>query len=387
VLHHGRDVVREEHGDRGAALTLHQRRGRQAEDARRLDDTEAPDRDRRIPLIRRLCGLVCATVASLQPSEPLKRANPTGNFGAWSTCGAHRARAASGASKGRTPECQQGGVPELPEVRALAERVGAALGGSSLGAVAVPGFSGLKTVAPRPQDLVGSTLERSTSRGKFLVLDFGAPGRALIHLGNSGRLDLEDPAKATRPRGSLVRFAFETRALLVREHGRERRAGLWVLGPGEEGPLETLGPEPFERSFAELVRHGADRRHLHTMLRDQHTVAGIGRGYADDVLHRARLSPFASLSGLDDDARERLLAGVLEVLSEALGRERQRTGGLSEPSLGDRFMIHRRAGTPCPRCGGLLERVSYSSNEIVYCPACQTQGKVLADRRLSRLLR
>ena len=278
-------------------------------------------------------------------------------------------------------------MPELPELRALAERVGAALAGAQLAGLTVPGFSGLKTVTPRPEDLVGSTLERTGSRGKYLILEFGTPGRALLHLGNSGRLDLEAPAKATRPRGSLVRFVFDSSGLLVREHGRERRAGLWVLHHGDDGPLAVLGPEPYEPAFAELVLHGEDARHLHSMLRDQRTVAGIGRGYADDVLHRARLSPFASLSGLDESGRERLLASVIEVLDEALDRERQRIGGLSDASLGDRFTIHRRAGTSCPQCGRQLERVSYSSHEIVYCPTCQTRGKVLADRRLSRLLR
>jgi formamidopyrimidine-DNA glycosylase len=278
-------------------------------------------------------------------------------------------------------------VPELPELRALAERVDHAVAGRRLTAVCVLGFSGLKTVSPTPEDLVGAEVTRCKSRGKYLVCEFGEGGRALLHLGNSGRLDLETPAKSTRPRGSLVRFVFDAGAMLVREHGRERRAGLWVLAPGDDGPLASLGPEPYDPAFAELVRHGEDRRHLHSMLRDQRTVSGIGRGYADDVLHRARLSPFASLSGLDDDARERLLASVIEVLDDALERERRRSGGLSDASLGDRFTIHRRAGTPCPACGRQLERVSYSSHEIAYCPACQTRGKVLADRRLSRLLR
>ena len=151
--------------------------------------------------------------------------------------------------------------------------------------------------------------------------------------------------------------------------------------------MAALGPEPTEPAFAELIAHGDDRRHLHTLLRDQRTVAGIGRGYADDALHRARLSPFASLSALDEEGRARLLDAVTEVLDEALVRERERVGGLSASSLGDRFAIHRRAGEPCPRCDRRLERVSFASNEIVYCPDCQTGGRVLADRRLSRLLK
>lgn len=278
-------------------------------------------------------------------------------------------------------------MPELPELRALAERLDAGLAGRVLTGAAVLGFSGLKTVAPSPADLVGAPLGGVTSRGKYLVFGFGTPGHALVHLGNSGRVDLERPPKQTRPRGSLARLGFGDAALLVREHGTERRAGLWLLADGDDGPLGTLGPEPDEPAFAELVRHGEDRRHLHTMLRDQHTVAGIGRGYADDALHRARLSPFGSLSGLDDEGRERLLGGIRDVLDEALIAERQRTGGLSDASLGDRFAIHRRAGTPCPSCGRRLERVAFSSHELVYCPDCQTAGRVLSDRRLSRLLR
>jgi formamidopyrimidine-DNA glycosylase len=278
-------------------------------------------------------------------------------------------------------------VPELPEVRALSERVGAAIAGERLVEVSILGFSGLKSVAPTPGSLVGSPLVSVTSKGKYIVFDFGAAGRAAVHLGNAGRVDIERPAKATRPRGALVRFAFEDVAVLVREHGSERRAGLWVLDAHDDGPLATIGPEPFEPAFESLVLHGEDTRRLHTALRDQRTVAGIGRGYADDVLNRAGLSPFASLSRLDADERQRLFAATLEVLTGALERERARDGGLSEPSLGDRFAVHRRAGEPCPRCGRRLERVAFESNEIVYCPDCQTKGRVLADRRLSRLLR
>jgi formamidopyrimidine-DNA glycosylase len=278
-------------------------------------------------------------------------------------------------------------LPELPEIRALSERLDAAVAGQQLVGVTVPGFSGLKTVAPSPADLVGARLSGVASRGKYVLFDFGQRGRAVVHLGNSGRVDIERPVKATRPRGSLVRFEFEAAGVFVREHGTERRAGLWVLAARDDGPLAAIGPEPYDEEFAELVLRGGDRRRLHTMLRDQRTVAGIGRGYADDLLHRARLSPFATLSHLDAAARQRLLDAAREVLNEALARERARGGGLSDSSLGDRFTIHRRAGKPCPCCGRTLERVSYESNDIVYCPDCQTKGKVLADRRLSRLLR
>jgi formamidopyrimidine-DNA glycosylase len=115
-------------------------------------------------------------------------------------------------------------------------------------------------------------------------------------------------------------------------------------------------------------------------------VAGIGRGYADDILHRAQLSPYDTLAGLDGDERARLLAATHEVLDQGLVMERKRTGGLPT-KIGDHFTVHGRHGTPCPRCGGDLRRVSYESYEVTYCPTCQTGGKVLADRRLSRLVR
>ncbi|HTX62361.1 MAG TPA: DNA-formamidopyrimidine glycosylase family protein [Acidimicrobiales bacterium] len=278
-------------------------------------------------------------------------------------------------------------MPELPEVRALSERLGSALVGQRLTRFALLGFWSLKTVTPAPSQLEGGTLESADSRGKFLSLRFGARGVALVHLGQAGRVDLERPAKGTRPRGSLVRLEFEDAGVLVREHGTERRAGIWILGAGDPGPTAELGPEPFDEGFSELILAGDDARRLSTMLRDQHTVAGIGRGYADDILHRARLSPFGSLSRLSPDDRTRLLEATRSILDEALDRERARSGGLSESSLGDRFVVHRRAGAACPACADTLRRVSFEDYELVYCATCQTHGKVLADRRLSRLLR
>jgi formamidopyrimidine-DNA glycosylase len=160
-----------------------------------------------------------------------------------------------------------------------------------------------------------------------------------------------------------------------------------VLAPGDDGPLERLGPEPDSDEFAELVLHGDDRRRVHTILRDQRTVSGVGRGYADDALWRAQLSPYASLASLDDAQRAALLDAVRGVLADGLELERNRTGGLSQPKLGEHFEVHARYGTPCPRCGDAMRRVSYESHEVTYCPGCQTGGKVLADRRMSRLVK
>jgi formamidopyrimidine-DNA glycosylase len=277
-------------------------------------------------------------------------------------------------------------VPELPEVQALAERLDAAVAGAPFAGAEVLQFSSLKTVSPRPESLVGMTLQRVGRRGKFLVFDFSGP-RLLVHLSQGGRVDIEDPPKRTRPRGAVVRLAFEGRpTLLVKEFGRERKAGWWVPAEGDDGPLAKLGPEPDSAEFERFVLGGDDTRRVHTILRDQRTVAGIGRGYSDDILHRAKLSPYASLASLSKEERRTLLDATREILSEALEEERRRTGGLPT-KIGDHFTVHGKYGTPCPRCGGDLRRISYESHEVTYCPACQTAGKVLADRRLSRLIR
>jgi formamidopyrimidine-DNA glycosylase len=277
-------------------------------------------------------------------------------------------------------------VPELPEVQALAERLTDAVGGSDFGAADVLQFSSLKTVTPRASELVGRTLERVGRRGKYLVFELGGP-RILVHLSQSGRVDVEDPPKSTKPRGAVVRFRFDDRpSLLVKEFGRERKAGWWVLADGDEGPLAKLGPEPDSAEFERLVLEGDDGRRVHTILRDQRTVAGIGRGYSDDILHRAKLSPYESLRSLEPDKRAALLEAVRGVLSDALEAERRRSGGLPT-KIGDHFTVHGRYGQPCPVCGDDLRRVSYESHEVTYCPTCQTGGKVLADRRLSRLIR
>ena len=281
-------------------------------------------------------------------------------------------------------------------MQALAERLDALLTGKVLRRADLLGFSSLKTYAPSPADLKGATLGAVTRRAKYLVWHFDDGNRIVLHLSQAGRLDVETPPKKTKPRGAVARFVFgegpggldgEGIGILVREYGTQRKASWWVLAPDDEGPLADLGPEPGSDEFATFIRTSTSKRHLTTDLRDQHTVSGIGRGWGDDILQRAKLSPFASLGSLKPEQREALLRAAVEVLDEALELERQRPGGLSESSLGGRFKVHNRFGEPCPTCGTKLERVSFESYEMAYCPSCQTGGKVLADRRLSRLLK
>jgi formamidopyrimidine-DNA glycosylase len=273
-------------------------------------------------------------------------------------------------------------------MQALAERLEAAVGGATIEAVDPLGFAALKTVVPAPDSIVGHQVVSVGRQAKYLIFDLDDDTRVLMHLSQAGRLDIEEPPKKTRPKGAAVRMRFDNgRALFVREHGHERKAAWWVLAPGDPGPLGKLGPEPDSDEFAELILHGKDKRRIHTILRDQRTVAGIGRGYANDALHLAHVSPYATLGSLSADERAALLRAIRETLASALEGERKRTGGLSEPRLGDRFRVHNRAGTPCPECGDGLRRVSYESYEVTYCPQCQTGGKILADRRMSRLVK
>lgn len=279
-------------------------------------------------------------------------------------------------------------MPELPELQALAERLHDALHGAIFDGVSVLGFSSLKTVEPPPESLVGRSVERVSRRGKYLAFDAGGP-RLVVHLSQGGRIELEPDSRRTRPKGGVLRVTFrqaDRPGVLLREHGTERKAGFWVLGAGDEGPMAGLGPDPDDPAFERLLLTATDRRRLHTILRDQRTVAGIGRGYADDILHNARLSPFASLGALGTRERERLRDAVRDVLDRALAAERARTGGLSAQRR-DRFSVHGRHGQACPACGDTLRRVAFDSHEVTYCPRCQTGGRVLADRRMSRLLR
>ncbi len=272
-------------------------------------------------------------------------------------------------------------------MQALAERLDEVAAGGVLEALDPLQFSSLKTFAPRPAEAVGHRIERVSRRGKYVVFELDGGLRVLVHLSQGGRVDVEAPPKRTKPRGAVVRIRVTDRpSILVKEWGRERKAGWWVLAPDDDGPLERLGPEADGPDAEAFFMTSEDARHVHTILRDQRTVAGIGRGYADDILHRAKLSPYAALGKLDADARRRLVEAIHGVLADALTDERKRSGGLPT-KLGEHFTVHGRSGEPCPVCGADLRRVSYESHEVVYCPTCQTNGKILADRRLSRLLR
>jgi formamidopyrimidine-DNA glycosylase len=278
-------------------------------------------------------------------------------------------------------------VPEMPEVQAHAERLTEDFGGVALDRFRPITFTALKTFSPAPEDAVGHPLLDVGRRGKHLLLRF-EPVTFVVHLMQGGRLK-PDEKQAAKPKGGLARWTFaDGRALLLTEAGTERRAGVWVVAgdPGGQEPLADLGPEAetLDRdTLGHLLRDRSMR--LHGWLRDQRIVAGLGRRLANEICHRAKLSPFATTGKLDDEAVDRLHAAIGECIAESLAYERTRSDMSSSKERPG--AVHHREGEPCPVCGDTVRAVEYRSYTVNYCPTCQTDGKVLADNTTSKFLK
>jgi len=281
-------------------------------------------------------------------------------------------------------------MPELPEVQAHAERLTDDFAGVELAKFRAITFTALKTFSPAPESLQGEALDRVGRRGKYLLLEF-PPASFVVHLMQGGRLR-PDEKQAAKPRGGQARWTFaDGRALLLTEAGTERKAGVWVVA-GDEAyvmsapPLDDLGPEADAAdrdTVAELLK--AHSMRLHGWLRDQRILAGMGRRLANEVCHRARLSPFATTGKLDDDAVDRLHAAIGACIAESLAVERERADMSSSKERPG--AVHHREGEACPTCGDTVRAVEYSRYTVNYCPTCQTGGKVLADNTTSRFLK
>jgi formamidopyrimidine-DNA glycosylase len=278
-------------------------------------------------------------------------------------------------------------MPELPEVQAHAERLSAAFGGSVLDRFEPIAFTALKTFSPVPEAAVGEELGVVGRRGKYLLLDFSSVV-FVTHLMQGGRLR-PDASKARRPKHGVARWRFDDgRALLLTEAGTERKAGVWVVAgtPGEQEPLAGLGPDADlvdDWQMAELLT--AHSMRLHTFLRDQRVIAGIGRRLANEVCHRARLSPFAQTRQLGEVEAAAIVTAIREAVAEGLAAERERadmSGSKERPSA-----VHHRTGEECPRCGDVVRAVEYRDYTVNYCATCQTGGKVLADNTTSKFLK
>ncbi|HEX7301141.1 MAG TPA: DNA-formamidopyrimidine glycosylase family protein [Solirubrobacteraceae bacterium] len=283
-------------------------------------------------------------------------------------------------------------MPELPEVEITARRLDAALRGAVVESALAPGINALKTFDPPLHAIEGAAIEGVRRRGKHLVVDVAGDLALLVHLMSAGRLQLFDKRATLRDRTSrlLVRIA-DGRELRLREFGTRQRAWVKVLR-GEDveadDALASLGPEawPDPPPLRELLA-GQGARPLNAVLRDQHVIAGIGRSWVDEILWTAELSPFKRADDLDDEEAEALRAACIERLDGAIGHY-ERVVALPIPDkLPMPLEIHRRQGEPCPRCGTTIEAVHYEDYVMCYCPHDQTGGRVLKDRRLSRLLK
>ncbi|HEV7751962.1 MAG TPA: DNA-formamidopyrimidine glycosylase family protein [Baekduia sp.] len=284
-------------------------------------------------------------------------------------------------------------MPELPEVEITARRLNEALAGETIESTLAPGLNALKTFDPPLHALDGRTVQGVRRIGKHLVIDVEGDLHVLVHLMSAGRLQLWSKRAGLRDRTSrlLIRFS-EDRELRLREFGTRQAAWVKVLtseGLAADEAIATLGPEawpdPPEDLAALLKPVGA--RPLQAALRDQRVITGIGRSWVDEILWTARLSPFKRANDLDADEAAALRSAMLERLGGAIDHYEEVVHLPIPDKLPLPLQVHRHDGEPCPRCGTTIEAVHYESYVLCYCPQEQTGGRVLKDRRLSRLLK
>jgi formamidopyrimidine-DNA glycosylase len=287
-------------------------------------------------------------------------------------------------------------MPELPEVEITARLLDSAVRGTVIESARAPGINALKTFDPPLSALAGQRIAAVRRRGKHVIVESDGPsGRLalLIHLMSAGRLQLYDKPAGPRDRTSRLLVALaDGRELRLREFGSKQAAWVKLLPAGEldrDESLAGLGPEawPDPGGWARLKELLDAPRPLHALLRDQHAIAGIGRSWVDEILWQARLSPYKRGADLDAGEAERLRDAIVETLGGALAHYEQAISLPIPDKLPMPLRVHRHQDEPCPRCASTLRAVHFEDYVIAYCPACQTDGRVLKDRRLSRLLR
>jgi formamidopyrimidine-DNA glycosylase len=288
-------------------------------------------------------------------------------------------------------------VPELPEVEALALDLKGRLDGHAIGRVHVVAFSALKTFDPPVQALEGTLVDDVTRHGKFL--DIEASGLHLIfHLARAGWIRWKDELPTVPPRpnsksGLAVRVVLDDGSGLdVTEAGTKKSLAAYVVRSPHDVPgIAALGPDPLDDAFtrdtlADILAD-AGRSQIKGVLRHQGTIAGIGNAYSDEILHAARMSPFKPANSLTADELDQLFAAIKDELGDAVGRSRGLAASELKGEKKTHLAVHGRAGEACPVCGDTVREVSFADSALQYCPTCQTGGKPLADRRLSRLLK
>ena len=275
-------------------------------------------------------------------------------------------------------------MPELPEVEAWVRELDPLVSRSAIASVGPAHIATVKTFDPPLARLVGDRFSGARRRGKNLLFPTANGTLVLrVHLMSAGRLRYHPPGAKT-PKTPMFRLSFSDGGeLVLTEAGKKRRAGVWLLTPGAlAAELAHLGPDALrldQAALAEIL--GRERRQLHPFLRDQRCLVGIGRAHANEILWLAKLSPFKLSTDLSNDETARLATAIEEDLTRALA--------LREAGKGDAevYRIHGHFGEPCPLGHDTLRRVAFEEHTITYCPTCQTDGKELKDRRLSRLLR
>ena len=286
-------------------------------------------------------------------------------------------------------------MPELPEVQALVDFLAARTDGLAVTGVELGSISVLKTFNPPPQALAGLPVDSVSRHGKFIDLD--CDGTHLVfHLARAGWLRWSDaiPRTVLRPGKSpialRVRFSDDSGFDLT-EAGTKKRLAAYIVGDPSEVPgIASLGPDPLAPGFSREVFAGLlhDRRaQIKGVLRDQSVIAGVGNAYSDEILHVAKMSPFAIAGSLDDAAVDRLYAALRETLSAAVLAASGKPAKELKDAKRAGMRVHGRTGETCPECGDVVREVSFADSSLQYCATCQTGGKPLADRRLSRLLK
>jgi len=275
-------------------------------------------------------------------------------------------------------------MPELPEVEAWVRELDPLVSAAPIEKAGPAHIATLKTADPPLAALQGRALSGARRRGKNLLFPTADGDLVLrVHLMSAGRLRYLAP-DAKGPKMPMFRLRFAGGAeLVLTEAGKKKRAGVWLVTPDQlESDLAHLGPDALSldpTALGKILRR--ERRQLHPLLRDQRALTGIGRAHANEILLRARLSPFKASTELSPEEVERLATSIHEDLERALALREQ---GKNDADV---YLVHDRLGEPCPQCGTPIARVDFEEHTIFYCPSCQTGGRLLKDRRLSRLLR
>lgn len=286
-------------------------------------------------------------------------------------------------------------MPELPEVSALADRLTELMRGQSISAARLRSIGALKTYDPPLDALAGQTVDGWSRHGKFLDMQAGQV-HLVVHLARAGWIHWRQKITARAPslRGPLaLQLELDSGAGIdITEQGTEKRLALYVVrSPSSEVPgIARLGVDVLDSRLDAETLHGllrGTRGQLKTVLADQSLIAGVGNAYSDEILHAARLSPFRQAASLTAEEVDGLSTALRAVMTEAVERAAAVPITELKPDKKQHLRIHGRTGEPCPVCGDTIRQVSLATRSFQYCPGCQTGGRVLADRRLSKLLR